>query len=512
MDNRFYDNEFEKYLKEEADDYRMYPSDHVWRNIQQEIHGYRKWPALTAISIFVISALVVGTVLVKPHTEIASVQPILSKTNSVSESATTVSVKPKQQIVYPSAKETYHQNTAITNSSSVIYALQGNITQIQQPLVEDIFAIATAVPENEINSSNSNANTTTTNLNIKASDLQIQKASLEITAPVLIAETRVSKTASAIKQAHTPEMDLKPYSSLERSIPEKTEYNNKYLFANLEEFQNGYNTNKQLSFIFNDSKKSNAENSPLSKLSGKSSKFDFQFFVTPSISYRRLVDNVNGELSKSYITALPFAANYVVDVNHVIQHTPARGYEVGFALGYNLNKNFAIRSGFQFNVRQYDINAYVHPFEAATIALLTGNSNSFVNTVSGFRNIPGSTPIILRNRYYEISMPVGVDWKPISGKISWGIAASVQPTYTFDKEPFIITSNYKNYADGSQLLRNWNINANLETYIGYSAGKYRWQIGPQIRYQVMPTMSTAYPIKEYLIDYGIKLSLTRILK
>ncbi|MEP7319155.1 MAG: hypothetical protein ABI921_10445, partial [Panacibacter sp.] len=61
MENRFYDNEFEKYLKEEADDYRMYPSDRVWRNIQQEIHGYRRWPALTIIAVFIISALVVGT-------------------------------------------------------------------------------------------------------------------------------------------------------------------------------------------------------------------------------------------------------------------------------------------------------------------------------------------------------------------------------------------------------------------------------------------------------------------
>ena len=76
MENDFYDNEFENYLKEQADDYRMYPSDQVWRGIQQEIHGYRKWPALGVIAIFIISALLVGTVLVKPHSQIVTVSAV----------------------------------------------------------------------------------------------------------------------------------------------------------------------------------------------------------------------------------------------------------------------------------------------------------------------------------------------------------------------------------------------------------------------------------------------------
>ena len=44
-------------------------------------------------------------------------------------------------------------------------------------------------------------------------------------------------------------------------------------------------------------------------------------------------------------------------------------------------------------------------------------------------------------------------------------------------------------------MRNWNINTNFETYVGYTAGKYRWQLGPQFRYQLMPTMANNYPIK-----------------
>src|SRR5688572_25069032 len=69
MGNRLYDNEFEDFLKNQANQHRMYPSDRVWRKIQGEVHGYRKWPALTIIAVFIIAALVVGTLAVKPHTE-----------------------------------------------------------------------------------------------------------------------------------------------------------------------------------------------------------------------------------------------------------------------------------------------------------------------------------------------------------------------------------------------------------------------------------------------------------
>jgi len=83
MGKHFYDSEFEKYLKEQADQHRMYPSDQVWRSIQHEIHGYKKWPALTFISIFIISALVISTVVLKPHNQVASIEV---KTNKKSNS------------------------------------------------------------------------------------------------------------------------------------------------------------------------------------------------------------------------------------------------------------------------------------------------------------------------------------------------------------------------------------------------------------------------------------------
>jgi hypothetical protein len=63
MDNKMYQDELEDFLQDEIKDHRMYPSDQIWRNIQAEVHGPQTWPALTFISLFIISALTVATLI-----------------------------------------------------------------------------------------------------------------------------------------------------------------------------------------------------------------------------------------------------------------------------------------------------------------------------------------------------------------------------------------------------------------------------------------------------------------
>ncbi len=531
MENEFYDNDFEKFLKQEAENYRMYPSDHIWRNIQQEVHGYQKWPALGIISIFVISALLIGTVLVKPHSQTALVAStsmgttVENNKRGVSDNQTT------------SGEKKYLNHISSGNINNEI--AETGIAKNKNLILSDAVLVSNETVSNEIND----------NLNQPANIAEAYENQATFTTAVAVEKTPVNKTGNSGKgnnvisvnpditkqditqaaniqaeknsgtkipfSSNTLEADLIAASLIKNSsFHQKIDFSKKhfdlsYLFTNMFEFTETKNPQTQLNF--GSYVKNNSTTSPLSKFSGKKSKFDFQVYVTPSISYRRLIDDYNGELSRSYITALPFAANYVVDINNIVKHTPAAGYEFGFLLGYNLNSKLAIRSGFQFNMRQYNINAFVHNFEPAAASLLTGVIVE-PNSITGFRNISGSEPIVLKNRYYEVSLPIAIDWRPINKRLAWGMSASIQPDYTFDKEPFIVTTNYKNYKDGSQLIRNWNINASFETYIGYNTGKYRWQLGPQIRTQLLPSLSSSYPIREYPIDYGIKLSLIRALK
>jgi len=485
MSNQFYDNEFEKYLKERTDQHRMYPSDHVWRNIQNEIHGYRKWPALTFISTFIITALVIGTAIVKPHTQLTTNLPNVVNNKNTEKGLLTATENKKNYVDHLSVENITQQTI-----SKAIETIQTRRLPASSITITPIL-------------------TSRTNINSASTKEVSHQQTLAISTKKTIVLAGNEETSfSNIKSNKTS--SVYPFL-MRRNLNANASVSKEYFDFNLSSANSTPNTepddvDSRFNFTLNNN------SSSFIKFNGSSSNFDFQFYLTPSISYRRLVDDAQGKLSKSYITALPLAANYMVDVNRVIRHRSAAGFEIGLSLGYNLNTKFALRSGFQFNMREYDIDAYVHPVEPAVIALVDRGSSDILNTVTGFRSTAGSDPIVLKNRYYEISLPIGLDWRPVNEKFSWGIAGSIQPTYTFDKEPFIITSNFKNYADGSRLMRNWNINANFETYLGYNTGRYRWQIGPQIRYQLLPTMTNSYPIREYLVDYGIKIGLTRSLK
>ena len=95
-----------------------------------------------------------------------------------------------------------------------------------------------------------------------------------------------------------------------------------------------------------------------------------------------------------------------------------------------------------------------------------------------------------------------------------GISAegSVQPTFALNTNTYLLSTDYKHYTDGHDFIRKWNINTSAGFNITYQQGAYSYMIGPQIRYQHLPTYSNLYPVKEYLIDYGIRLGITRQIK
>ena len=90
----------------------------------------------------------------------------------------------------------------------------------------------------------------------------------------------------------------------------------------------------------------------------------------------------------------------------------------------------------------------------------------------------------------------------------FGIATSVQPSYLVGDRAYLITSDYKSYVQVPWLIRRWNANTNLQTFVSYSTGKMRWQVGPQVRYQLLSSFISEYPVKENLFDFGLKVGVS----
>ncbi len=504
------DEELESFLHKQVADHRMYPSDQLWRNIQKELHGEGRWPALTYISIFIIAALSVCTMMVKPEDRLH-----------------------KNIIVYPTVKETVAaENLAINNHNALAtapvqqYAYAEHMTQqTMQNVSEAIIAHI------ETNNANAPMNLTKASLLTVADSASIKEE--QINAPQQAGKANViaAKLPSSSQLADTKNTTTKQDSKASAPTPilqfaaakPASRYFSTIGLMKLSDLKKTFHEQSSSSLYNNDDI---WRKYPLTNASDlwrtKLSKFSFQFYITPSVSYRRLND-AQGKIARSY-TALPRTSNYQLDVNHVVEHQAQMGAEVGFALGYKLTNTITAKGGFQFNLRRYGIKAYTVPVtQHLADASISNTPGASVNPdeiavnnayLTSANTTDESKPVVLSNRYYELSIPIGIDWRILSadnGRLTVNTAISLQPTYTFDKEPFVITSDYKNYTEGASIMRNWNLNSNVEAYVSYQMGPFRWQLGPQFRYQHFSTYSNTYPVREHLLDYGFKLGFTKSL-
>ncbi|HRH61396.1 MAG TPA: hypothetical protein PL045_12540, partial [Chitinophagaceae bacterium] len=335
MSNPFYDNEFEDFLKQHADQMRMYPGDNVWRNIHHEIHGHTKWPALTLFSILIIASLVIGTLVFKPHKSL-----LAENTTAVAEK-----IQPEN------ANEAAGVNKAPGASAKKV----AGITPLQKEDAEkDI--LAAIVPQQIIPAGlNAEKNMAADNMINGLNNAIVAASQPYVETSNAVAETKAAHTVADAEPDAIASDNNTAKTSLEALITEYPYANFSSFFYNAEpedvtdanffsvariknnnpnRYQGGFRLTalpdrsdiSQLNLQYAENHAASPAKIKLGK--GFKSHLDFQFYVTPSFSFRRLVDNEHGLLSKSYISALPFASNYVIDLEQLIQHTPAMGYEV----------------------------------------------------------------------------------------------------------------------------------------------------------------------------------------
>jgi hypothetical protein len=239
-------------------------------------------------------------------------------------------------------------------------------------------------------------------------------------------------------------------------------------------------------------------------------KIGLQFHFTPTVSYRKLGEN------KSYLRSLPSsnttANSSQSDINDEVTHRPDFGFEFGMTAKYPIGKNVKLTGGLQLNINRYKIKAFSSTTELATIALNSRNGNpDSLGALSRYSNVSsaGYRTDWLQNFYVQLSAPVGVEFN-LSGNRNtrFGIATTIQPTYVVSDRAYLISTNYKNYAEVPSLTRRWNVNTSLETFVSYSTGHLQWQVGPQVRYQLLSSYVSKYPVKENLFDFGLKVGIS----
>ena len=493
MDNNRYQDELEDFLQDETKDHRMYPSDQIWRNIQTEVHGPQSWPALSFISLFIISALTVATLVNNHPAEKSGKLAILKN----------LTIKKPVLATEPTV------NTAF-NAISTEQVTATTIAQVEQQLLQDQVASlkieAPVIPMRFL----------------KADELVAisEKALKEIqlpTKPSFIYESTPLQTPSEIVVSQVSD----DKSNVLIDMPEvtlttaKTEIKNESAeqIADEKLVAEKFAAKQKIEASSADEYLKEFTYKPVTTIRAKNSKFGFGFFVTPSTSYRKLSDEKAKELLGAAPATAPVGLNYTSNINEIVRHKPAVGLELGFAVLYNMTNRIKFKTGIQFNIRQYYIETFQSVADMTTISLVNNNGVENMNVVSLYNNNTGYRNAELDNKMYQVSIPIGFQYDIIKGThLGVTAEASIQPTFTLNKSLYLLSTDYRHYADGNSLMRKWNINSSFGINLTYKTGVYQWFLGPQARFQHLPTYSNKYPITEYLMDYGIRLGFIKQIK
>lgn len=480
MENRFNNRDFEHFVKQNADQYRMYPSDKVWKGIHNTLHTRRRWYGIGLGFLILTAGMVTWVMMASTNKNKITAEPVAD----LRAPKTTTLTQPSKELVTAAP---VHKNSFITPADNVekklfpVTASQGSNEMVtEEPAV--VSALTTVM--NPVTSSKTDLPAATTETTVRMNSAMVPPVAAKNIPPP--AETLLNASvyqfsftdnSSGVPAAAVSEKETAPLFTATETYP-----------MTIESVVNSYvhlRNRKKLSL---------------------------QLFLTPTVSYRKLDENKEfTNLARNTVSNSPASTYYnYTDINSVVTHKPDLGFQVGAIAGYPLNRNLTLIGGLQFNVSKYDIKAYTHPGEIATIALQnTAGGTNTVSTVTNYRNTgSGYFANWLHNLYFSASAPVGLEMKLSSGKKNYfGVSATAQPTYVIGNRAYLISTDYKNYAEVPSLTRKWNINAGFEVFAGNSTGKLKWRVGPQVRYQAKSSFVNKYPVKEHLFDFGLKMGI-----
>lgn len=441
-----YRDEFEEFLKGKADQHKMYPSDKVWNSINRKLHPRRKW-------------YLAGILLLLTGLGYYTAQEVLNSDADLIANPGTPENQPDLSVI-----------SRPDNNSSVIKQDFSEEVDVIHSVENSLFSNSSEI----LNFENSTAKIIPLYPAEKLREFNNDKPVISSPSAGKVSENKEENIEERISALHAP-----IYLNEEMLDKQRAE-----VMAEQALYQFDYK---------------------------KPSRFSIQYSFSPIVSYRIFSGTDNAKLNTN-INTIPNALNIPGKADKLVNHIPAPGIELGTTLLYHITPKLALKSGIQFNYSRYDINAYSTSGEIATISL-TNNSGFSTRSLYGYSrhsNFGGNHTEVLQNSYFQLSVPIGVELTVLGNeRVQLGVAGSLQPAYLLNKNSYLISTDYKNYTQNPNLLKSWNLNSNAEIFAAFQTPTVRWQIGPQVRYQVISGFKKEYPIKQHLIEYGIKIGVSK---
>lgn len=504
MEQKFYSDNFENLLKENVDQFKMYPSKKVWQGIYNNVHPGTRWPSL-AMSIFFIFTLVIIGHLNTQQSEHSSLNDIqeniqlqknlsLQANNDLSFQSKAVNVvsKNSKQVVYKNKLIDHKKNNL--NSGDPISSRKLNIAKDNSIISIDNNVIVTALTANK--------NGQKTDDKIIAAikenkELPLDDRTLSIT-PDKFNYDRLENFKTIISLSDLNTINSLPANTNRSLQIDQPDINEENLVTAIDPLAKS-ETKKDIA------------NVPL--LKKKPSKLSWTYYLSPTVSYRSYSKHDALDANETLARLVNTVAN--PNFNRAVTHRPSPGIETGTAMKYSLSKKIKFTSGFQVNYSAYTIQANnIHPIMSSLLLYNEKTATPYaISSISYYGNGSGSRQADIHNYSLQLSLPVGFEYK-IAGNdyMQLNAAASFQPSFVLADQAYLLSTDKKNYMTYASLSRKWNMSTNIGAFISANSNKFNWQIGPQVHYQILSTYGKAYSVREHFIDYGIRFGISKIRK
>jgi hypothetical protein len=516
---------FEQFLRDSVEDFRMTPARKIWYGIYNQMHPAKKWPSL-AISLVILTAIIFVGISNNNKINNSSKKMAASYVNVVSSNTENIVATNNTNTPLPQRKVSINNilnksidNIAVTNASVLAKAetstsesnySKGNINT-KKVASKTNTTVAVAIADNVLENTNYTTNPTTA----------IEKNNDKI----IVAQKDNIETANSLTATHT-KANSKLIASLnalvENNITELGETKQVTTKENNDAVKNDIVTkdNDELNILLKEATKTTENEAakktlptnniitqqeidnrnlytPKSKTAmGKLlQKGSLSYYLTPSMGYRTLkqsrVSNTSPSLSIPSIDG--------------IKDVEALNLEFGAVLKYAIKKNLTLKAGLQANYTNY-VSKVVDLGHSMQTTIAT---NSFVASnnvgVSSYKTEEGKDR--LNKTTWQVAVPIGAEFKILGNdKIKWNIGATLQPSYILGGSSFVFSADTKNYVSEKSLLRKFNVNTAVETFLSIKTARgITLEVGPQFRYQLFSTYKSNYNYSEKLYNIGLKI-------
>ncbi len=514
MERRFDMSDFEQSLKDHADQFKMIPSKRVWNGIYNNLHPGSKWPSITVAIVFLITLITIGTLnnssvrsngtspsnsapannIVNPENDGAGTAIISQNANSSISS----SVSPENPSGNISEKNVSASQSSLAKKSSTALSIKSNYSSELPASQIKSQEEASAKKNVSVNNNDEDNGVLSTSPVRLAVNEQISQISFSKESPRNESEIQLSPLSPAQAQLIFNDDVVVPVSYKLVSYPGAA---NPVLSPGV-----SYVNYIDPVVVQNSLLSENAAATSMKTRKKKNNSIEWTFYVNPTISTvafnKKTIQPADNTSSLVVLSSQP---------SFKLTHTARFGVETGAEMSLKIAKKFKFITGFNMSYLGYNnVSNLVHP-TFAILNLNDGKGGTDSKTyITHYGNGQSQDHINLVNYNIQASIPLGIQYNIWgSPKISIDIASTFEPSLVLRDDAYLISSDGRYYVEDPMLVRRTNIDGHLGSYITFIGKKIKWHLGPDFRYQMFSTYKNIYPTKEHLINYGIRIGISK---